>query len=102
MQLVVRWIGLIVLIAACYCRLHARMILPSSMSWSGDFATSEYGELLSGFADVADVFMLLGGLSFILSFSRLFEPSRWAGSVIAKDASEGKEKLYSFRLTEGK
>jgi len=52
-------------------RFDPRGILPSNFSWSGDFATSEYGLRVAAFADVANIVIAAGILLLILSFTTL-------------------------------
>ncbi|MFA7237341.1 MAG: hypothetical protein WC058_10795 [Phycisphaeraceae bacterium] len=73
MKHIFRWGGVLVFIFATLFRLHARMILPHSFSWSGDFATSHWGVMLSGFGDITTVVALLSGLAFLLSFTNLLD-----------------------------
>ena len=68
----IRWIGGAVFLVAATCRTNALMVFPNGMAWSGDFAASKPGILLSGICDLTDILMGLGGLSFLLSFSSLF------------------------------
>jgi len=66
-----RIIGSAALILGLVFRFHPRVVLPNEMSWSGDFAVSEWGLRLAAFSDVMNIAVVCGAALLILSFTTL-------------------------------
>jgi len=57
-------------------RFMPRIILPSTMRWSGDWWSSKYGLAILAYQDVLNIVLGTAALGFLLSFTTLFDRAR--------------------------
>lgn len=66
-----RIVGSVLLLLGVVFRMNPRAVLPNVMTWSGDFASSEYGLRVAAFADLMNIVVLTGIALIVLSFTTL-------------------------------
>ena len=71
MKIPFRLIGILLLIVGIPIRLQPRMLMPSFIGWSGEFALSSAGQIFFGIGELAGNAVLVGCLLIILSFTSL-------------------------------
>ena len=70
-----RLFGTTLILVGTPLRLHPGVVLPATFGYDGDFASTGYGQLLYGFADLMTIAVASGVLMLILSFTTLTNDS---------------------------